>query len=91
MYTEAGKRYAGYNLEKPLWVFVGASVSGRKVDEESVSPSDVAQILDFLARFLAHREAFTTLIDTVLNGNSQQTGLLDAQGRDIFIQGGGKN
>ncbi len=86
MYTEAGKRYAGYNLEKPLWVFVGASVSGRKVDEESVSPSDVAQILDFLARFLAHREAFTTLIDTVLNGNSQQTGLLDAQGRDIFIQ-----
>ncbi|WP_315292914.1 DEAD/DEAH box helicase family protein, partial [Ectopseudomonas oleovorans] len=86
MYTEAGKRYAGYNLEKPLWVFVGASVSGRKVDEESVSPSDVAQILDFLARFLAHREAFTTLINTVLNGNSQQTGLLDAQGRDIFIQ-----
>ncbi|HBO4018569.1 TPA: DEAD/DEAH box helicase family protein [Pseudomonas aeruginosa] len=86
MYTEAGKRYAGYNLEKPLWVFVGASVSGRKVDEESVSPSDVAQILDFLARFLARREAFTTLINTVLNGNSQQTGLLDAQGRDIFIQ-----
>lgn len=86
MYTEAGKRYAGYNLEKPLWVFVGASVSGRKVDEESVSPSDVAQILDFLARFLAHREAFTTLIDTVLNGNSQQTGLLDAQDRDIFVQ-----
>lgn len=86
MYTEAGKRYAGYNLEKPLWVFVGASVSGRKVDEESVSPSDVAQILDFLARFLAHREAFTKLINTVLNGNSQQTGLLDAQGRDIFIQ-----
>lgn len=86
MYTEAGRRYAGYNLEKPLWVFVGASVSGRKVDEESVSPSDVAQILDFLARFLAHREAFTTLINTVLNGNSQQTGLLDAQGRDIFIQ-----
>lgn len=86
MYTEAGKRYAGYNLEKPLWVFVGASVSGRKVDEESVSPSDVAQILDFLARFMANREAFTTLINTVLNGNSQQTGLLDAQGRDIFIQ-----
>ncbi|MDY4311898.1 DEAD/DEAH box helicase family protein [Pseudomonas shirazica] len=86
MYTETGKRYAGYNLEKPLWVFVGASVSGRKVDEESVSPSDVAQILDFLARFLAHREAFTTLINAVLNGNSQQTGLLDAQGRDIFVQ-----
>lgn len=86
MYTEAGKCYAGYNLEKPLWVFVGASVSGRKVDEESVSPSDVAQILDFLARFLAHREAFTTLINTVLNGNSQQTGLFDAQGRDIFVQ-----
>lgn len=84
MFTEAGNRYTGYNLEKPLWVFVGASVTGRKVDEESVQPSDVAQILDFLARFLAHREAFTTLIHTVLNGNSQQTGLLDAQGRDIF-------
>jgi hypothetical protein len=23
MFTEAGKRYAGYNLEKPLWVFRG--------------------------------------------------------------------
>lgn len=86
MFTEAGNRYTGYNLEKPLWVFVGASVTGRKVDEESVSPSDVAQILDFLARFLAHREAFTSLIHTVLNGNSQQTGLLDAQGHDIFVQ-----
>lgn len=86
MFTEAGNRYTGYNLEKPLWVFVGASVTGRKVDEESVSPSDVAQILDFLARFLAHREDFTGLIHTVLNGNSQQTGLVDAQGHDIFVQ-----
>ncbi|MBK6653358.1 DEAD/DEAH box helicase family protein [Zoogloea sp.] len=85
MFAEAGKRYAGYNLEKPLWVFVGASVTGRKVDEDSVSPSDVAQILDFLARFLAHREEFTRLIGLVLSGNGQQTGLMDAQGRDVFV------
>lgn len=85
MFTEAGKRYAGYNLEKPLWVFVGASVTGRKVDEDSVSPSDVAQILDFLARFLARREEFTRLIGLVLSGNGQQTGLMDAQGRDVFV------
>ncbi len=85
MFTEAGKRYAGYNLEKPLWVFVGASVTGRKVDEDSVSPSDVAQILDFLARFLAHREEFTRLVGLILSGNSQQTGLIDAQGRDVFV------
>lgn len=86
MFSEAGKRYAGFNLEKPLWVFVGASVSGRKVDEESVSPSDVAQILDFLARFLARREVFIALIKDVLTGNAQQTGLQDKQGQDIFAQ-----
>lgn len=86
MFTEAGKRYAGYNLEKPLWVFVGASVTGRKVDEDSVSPSDVAQILDFLARFLARKEEFIPIIGIVLSGNCQQTGLMDAQGRDIFVR-----
>lgn len=86
MFTESGNRYAGYNQEKPLWVFVGASVTGRKVDEESVSPSDVAQILDFLARFLRLREDFIVLIGKVLGGNGQQTGLIDGQGRDIFVQ-----
>lgn len=86
MFAEAGSRYAGYNLEKPLWVFVGASVTGRKVDEESVSPSDVAQILDFLARFLARREEFIGLVRSVLTADSQQTGLLDAHGRDIFVR-----
>jgi hypothetical protein len=86
MFTEAGKRYTGYNLEKPLWVFVGASVTGRKVDEDSVSPSDVAQILDFLARFLAHREDFIPVISSVLSGNCQQTGLMDDKGRDIFVR-----
>lgn len=85
MYTGAGRRYAGYNLGKPLWVFVGASVAGRKVDEDSVSPSDVAQILDFLARFLARRDDFTRLIGLVLSGNCRQTGLMDAQGRDVFV------
>ncbi|MDD5298739.1 MAG: DEAD/DEAH box helicase family protein [Rhodocyclaceae bacterium] len=86
LFTESGKRYDGYNLEKPLWVFVGASVTGRKVDEDSVSPSDVAQILDFLARFLAEREKFTRLIHLVLSGSSQETGLVDREGRDIFLR-----
>lgn len=86
LYETSGRRFDGHNLEKPLWVFVGASVTGRKVDEDSVSPSDVAQILDFLARFLAERDKFTRLIHLVLSGSSQESGLTDAQGRDIFLR-----
>lgn len=86
MFAEAGTRYDGYNLEKPLWVFVGANVSGKKVDDESVSPSDVAQILDFIARFLARRVEAEALIHQVLTGNAQQTGLIDGKGQDIFAQ-----
>ena len=86
MFAEAGKRYDGYNLEKPLWVFVGANVTGKKVDDEAVSPSDVAQILDFIARFLARRSEAEARIQQVLAGNAQQTGLIDSKGRDIFVQ-----
>ena len=86
MFNEAGARYAGYNLEKPLWVFVGANVAGKKVDDEGVSPSDVAQILDFIARFLARRAEAEARIQQVLTGNAQQTGLIDGKGQDIFAQ-----
>lgn len=86
MFVEAGKRYDGYNLEKPLWVFVGANVTGKRaVDEENVNPSDVAQILDFLARFLADRGAATQRIHQVLKGNAQTSGLMDSKGQDIFV------
>ncbi len=86
MFNEAGTRFDGYNLEKPLWVFVGANVSGKKVDDEGVSPSDVAQILDFIARFLARRPEAEARIQQVLTGNAQQTGLIDSKGQDIFAQ-----
>lgn len=80
--------YAPYNIEKPLWVFVGSSVTkatGSKAEKATVS--DVGRILAFIARFLADEAASAAEIDNILTGNAEQTGLLDENGGDIFAGG----
>ena len=74
-----------YNLEKPLWVFVGKSVSkanGSKDEQQTIS--DVALILQFIARLLKDRAATAATIEKILGGNGADTGLLDDSGHDIF-------
>ena len=53
IYEERGVDLKAFNIEKPLWVFVGSSVqkaSGSR-DEQEVA-SDVAKVLQFVADFL---------------------------------------
>ncbi|MEZ4740231.1 MAG: DEAD/DEAH box helicase family protein [Flavobacteriales bacterium] len=59
IYEEQKHRLRDFNIEKPLWVFVGNSVSGGSWSkDEEVMATDVAKILLFLADFLHHpREA----------------------------------
>lgn len=66
-------RLTDFNIEKPLWVFVGNTVSGED--------SDILNVLRFLAGFL-NDEAKTKewLKDLLAN----TTRLLDAKGRNIF-------
>jgi len=53
LYEDNQAIYAPYNIEKPLWVFVGSSVTkatGTKAEKATVS--DVGKILAFIAKFL---------------------------------------
>lgn len=86
LYTERKAQYAAYNLEKPLWVFVGSSVSKAAAttgaDQETVS--DIVRVLSFFARFLENPDAAVKAIDTLLNKDGSATGLMDSAGHDIF-------
>jgi len=75
--------FTQFNIENPLFVFVGAKVnavrteSGRKV-------SDVVDILLFFKKFIDNGSISIANIERVLSGN---TGLLDSKNRDIFRNG----
>lgn len=90
LYKERRTQYAAYNIEKPLWVFVGSSVSKAvnakkdgKIDVDETA-SDIVRVLGFIAKFLADPKYAIKAIDTLLNKNAQATGLIDNAGHDIF-------
>ena len=85
LFEDKAAGYAAYNLEKPLWVFVGSSVTkaaGTRAEKDTVS--DVGQIIGFLADFLKDRSASAAEIQRLLTGKANDTGLLDENGGDIF-------
>ncbi len=75
-----------YNIEKPLWVFIGSSVissNGSKTlnkgDKQSVS--DVTKIVNFFKFILSSPQKLQQQIDKIL---SEQSDLRDKSGDDIF-------
>jgi hypothetical protein len=80
IYRDKEPQLRSFNLEKPLWVFVGGKVNavrtkrGRKV-------SDVVDILLFLNDFVTDKDKSLMNLDLLLNGRA---GLLDGAGADIF-------
>lgn len=88
LYEDKQTLYTPYNIEKPLWVFVGSSVikaTGSKAEKATVS--DVGKILAFIAKFLKSEGTSAAEIQRILTGNAQETGLLDENGGDIFAGG----
>ncbi len=71
--------FAAYGLDRPLWVFVGGSVS-KSLALNKDEQTDVVRILTFLARFVRGRAESVAALTRLLSGN---TGLT-AGGRDIF-------
>ena len=65
-------------IEKPLWIFVGGSVT-KKPSKKDVS--DVVDILLFLARFVKNRDDSVRYLNMLLSGHS---GLHDGRGRELF-------
>ncbi|MAJ64582.1 MAG: restriction endonuclease subunit R [Micavibrio sp. TMED2] len=98
LYEDKQSNYAPYNIEKPLWVFVGSSVTkavsqkkNKKTGEVSVkvddTVSDVGKIIKFIAAFLENEAASASEVERIIRGNAEETGLLDENGGDIFAGG----
>jgi hypothetical protein len=85
IYEEKAKDFEPFNLEKPLWVFVGSTVSSGKMSkDEQIVATDVALIIQFIADFLDNSQVATRRMHEILTGKGQDTGLLDKDGNDIF-------
>lgn len=85
IYEEKKIEFEPFNLEKPLWVFVGSTVSSGKLSkDEQIVATDVAQIVKFVAHFLEDSTVSCRRIHEILTGKGQDTGLLDKDGMDIF-------
>ena len=76
LYREEANVFRSFNIEKPLWVFVGGRVTATLSKKDA---SDIMEILQFLARYVADRAGSIQRIDRVLNH-----GLLTATGKDLF-------
>ncbi|MBE3579109.1 MAG: DEAD/DEAH box helicase family protein [Caldanaerobacter subterraneus] len=72
-YEENQRLAEEYNLEKPLWIFVGTTVTKEE--------SDIIQIVEFLGKVIKDENWLKERIDKVLEG---KTGLKDEEGRDVF-------
>ncbi|OOH85392.1 type III restriction endonuclease subunit R [Comamonas kerstersii] len=64
-----------FNIEKPLWVFVGNTVSGEE--------SDILEVVNFLADFLNSDVQIKSWLTDLIADKAQ---ILDAKGNNIFAQ-----
>lgn len=78
LYQEQSSACRPFNIEKPLWIFVGGRVTATLSTKDA---SDIVEILRFLARFLGDRSDSTVHIRRVL-----EEGLIAADGRNLFAR-----
>ncbi len=64
-----------FNIEKPLWIFVGSKVQGE------CNQSDITKVVRFFTFVLKNPSAFQRLVDSIISENS---GLINQLGDDIF-------
>lgn len=74
-----------YNLENPLLMFVGHTVSASNslTTDDKKSISDLGFILRFINNFIKYERDMINLIDNILN---EKSGLIDSNGVDIFSE-----
>ena len=79
IFEENSKNFELFNLEKPLWVFVGSTVSKAKegTNDEKIVVTDVAQIICFISEFLSNSTVSQKNITSLLTNGGREMGLLD--------------
>ncbi len=81
LFEEQGDALCPYNLEKPLWVFVGSTVNA-VYTEKGQKRSDVLNVARFLHRVLENGRGWAVKgIEALLKGKS---GLVTPEGMDLF-------
>ena len=73
LWSTHGDKLTDFNIEKPLWVFVGNTVSGEE--------SDILEVVNFLAGFLNNDAQIKTWLAELI---ADRTQILDAKGNNIF-------
>jgi hypothetical protein len=76
LYSEQGATFRPFNIEKPLWIFVGGSVTATLAARDA---SDIVEILQFFSRYVADRAASIQHIERILHH-----GLVTTAGRNLF-------
>ena len=76
LYQERGGAFRPFNIENPLWIFVGGRVTATLAKKDA---SDIVEILRFLARYVADRPGSIQRIERVLH-----QGLVTAKGENLF-------
>lgn len=76
LHCEQEAEFRPFNLERPLWIFVGSSVTATLATRDA---SDIIEILRFLAGYVAGRAQSIARIERVLN-----EGLVTATGKNLF-------
>jgi len=76
LYRDKEAVFKPFLIEKPLWIFVGGSVTATLAKQDA---SDIVEILRFLAGYVANRTSSVQRIDRVLN-----QGLVTATGKNLF-------
>ncbi len=72
VYSQLGSNIQEYNIEKPLWIFVGSRVRGKN--------SDIVEVVKFLHWFLSEEAEVKRILGDILAGKS---GII-ADGQDAF-------
>ncbi len=76
LYQEQEKAFHPFNVEKPLWIFVGGKVTATLSTRDA---SDIVEILIFLARVVNDRAGSIERIRRILD-----QGIVAADGRNLF-------
>ena len=77
LYREQGNIFRPFQIDKPLWIFVGGSVTKTLATRDA---SDIVEILNFLSRYVGARAGSIQHIERVLN-----QGLVTDTGRNLFV------
>ena len=76
LYLEREEAFRPFNLTKPLWIFVGGSVTATLATRDA---SDIVEILRFLAGYVTNRAHSIERIRRVLH-----EGLVTSKGKNLF-------